>query len=393
MMLVYPGIPRFRSMARDFHDLNVAQYWGFFRAQDLRKNFGRLLMIDVDFGRKCSLRCPSCFRKHNPVDDERYADLTYSELLSTIMDAQDIGLREVKICGAGEPLENDLLMQFAEDLTERDIGLSVFTKGHVFGDDEWVAKLYGRYGIFDGKTLCKRFFQLKTSFLVSFQSANPRIQDEIVGGLVGYTAKRNRGLELLAEADFNKSSPTRLAICANPIIRPNFDGLFDIYVYARERNILPVNAALMVSGKQIDDCFLYNNDVSDEEKEALFLQIYEYNLAHGFSDIEQLQQEGISCMPGIHPCNQIAAGLYLTSNGNVIKCPGDFGRPLGNVHEQNIKEIWANHYNSWALFRKFNCWCPFKDSVTLPWGLHGRVLSNLGIKNHSGIRNQLLGGP
>ncbi len=106
--------------------------------------------------------------------------------------------------------------------------------------------------------------------MVSFQSADPAIQDKLVGGISGYTKKRNRALELLAEAGFNKSSPTRLAICSNPMVRPNFEELFDIYVYARERNILPVNAALMVSGKQIDEWFLHEYDVSGDGHNPLY---------------------------------------------------------------------------------------------------------------------------
>ncbi|MBW2662125.1 MAG: radical SAM protein [Deltaproteobacteria bacterium] len=376
MTLWYPNIPKCISLNKDLHKINVVQFWGFFSEQDLIENAGALLMMDIDFGRKCSLRCPSCFRKSNPVDDDSHRDLTYKQLIKTIDAAQSIGLREIKICGAGEPLENPLLLQFAKDLTQRDIGLSIFTKAHVLGVDKHVAKVYGRYGITNGSSLCKEFFQLKTSFLVSFQSANPQTQDRLVGGVSGYTASRNRGLEFLVEAGFNKTSPTRLAICANPMLRANFGELFDIYVYARERNILPVNAALMISGKQIDIHFLRNNDVSAKEKERLFLQIYEYNLRHGFHTQEQLMREGISCMPGIHPCNQIAAGLYLTCNGNIVRCPGDYGTPLGNVKDRSVVEIWEEH-KDWAFKGKFNCHCPFKEGATLPTGLYDRVQSRL----------------
>lgn len=373
---VYPNITRFTISDKDTEKVNVVQYWGFFSTQDLAEHLGALLMLDIDFGRKCSLQCPSCFRKKNRVDNEPYKDLSYEELLRTIDEAQSIGLREIKICGAGEPLENQLLLQLARDLTQWGIGLSIFTKAHVLGDDEYVAKLYGEYGIFDASALCREFFELKTSFLVSLQSLNPEIQDQLVGGVSGYTQKRNRGLELLAETGFNKTFPTRLAICANPMVRANFDELLDIYIYARERNILPVNAALMVSGKQIDERFLHNNDVSAEEKVNLWLQIYEYNLHHGFSTLEQLECEGVSCMPGIHPCNQIAAGLYLTSNGTVIRCPGDYSKPLGNIHNESIISIWERHRN-WPLAGKFNCHCQFKDGITLPEGLYDRLLSKL----------------
>ena len=47
---------------------NRIRYWGFFDRGDLETNKGKLLMLDIDFGRYCSLDCPSCFRKSNIMD-------------------------------------------------------------------------------------------------------------------------------------------------------------------------------------------------------------------------------------------------------------------------------------------------------------------------------------
>jgi len=376
MNRLLPDIPKVEFPNAPSDDLNTVKYWGFYSIEEIEKNQHSLLMMDLDFGRKCSLKCPSCFRKKNPVDDKFYSDLSYDQLMDVLKDAKHIGLKEVKLCGAGEPLEDSRLLQLAEDLTELDIGLSIFTKAHVLGDDNHVKQVYGKFGVTTAFSLCQRFFDLKTSFLVSFQSLKPDIQDELVGGIKCYSEKRNRGIELLANAGFNKSTPTRLAICANPMMSLNFEELFDIYVYARERNILPVNAALMVSGKQIDSNFLSIHDVSYKKKEEFFLRVYRYNLSHGIQSQNQLLNEGISCLPGIHPCNQIAVGVYLTCNGNVLRCPGDKDKPVGNVHEQNIREIWDNQ-NLKRFAGVFNCKCPFKDCVTLPDGIYNRVLDRL----------------
>ena len=82
-------------------------------------------------------------------------------------------------------------------------------------------------------------------------------------------------------------------------------------------------------------------------------------------------------MPGIHPCNQIAAGLYMTCNGNVIRCPGDSGTtPLGNVREEGIAEIWARS-KDWSFAGTFNCRCPYKDGITLPTGLYEKTLTKV----------------
>jgi MoaA/NifB/PqqE/SkfB family radical SAM enzyme len=299
--------------------------------------------------------------------------LEYEEIIEVIYDAKEIGLKYVKICGAGEPLENPMLVKFAEELTSKGIGLSIFTKGHVLGDDNWTNKIFGNDNIYNSNQLAQKLFELNTSILLSFQSFNYQVQDKIVGNIPGYTDLRNRALEILIKVGFNKSSPTRLALCSNPITKMNYSEIFKIYVFCRERNILPVNAALMVSGKQINAEFLKKNDVSDDEKEEIFIKIYEYNINNGIQTLEEIKKEGISCMPGIHPCNQITNGLYLTCNGNVIRCPGDNNKPLGNTRISSIKEIWENCKN-WKYKNVSNVHCPFKDGLTLPENIYKNVI-------------------
>jgi MoaA/NifB/PqqE/SkfB family radical SAM enzyme len=376
MNYVYPDIPEFHPAKTESYNLNTVQYWGFFTKSELCNNVDSLLMLDIDFGRFCSLKCPTCFRKINKVDDNYLKDLKYEKLIEIIKEAKKIGLKYIKICGAGEPLENPLILKFARDLTNLDIGLAIFTKGHVLGDDILIKKIYKRYNIIDSYSLCKEFFNLKTSFMVSFQSANLDLQDKLVGGIKGYSLKRNKGVEILSEIGFNKSLPTRLAFTSNPIVKENYKELFDIYVYCRKRNILPINAALMISGKQIDKEFLNNFDVKDYDKELLYSEIYSYNLEYSIQTVKQISEEGISCLPGIHPCNQIAVGLYLTCNGNVIRCPGDSGLVLGNVQTKSILDIWKESRN-WKYKGVFNVKCPYKDGTTIPLNLYDNVLKKI----------------
>ena len=75
----YPNIPKCHIQSPDREARNIVRYWGFFSKHDLLVNPSALLMLDVDFGRDCSLRCPSCFRRQNNVDDSVHPDLSYSE--------------------------------------------------------------------------------------------------------------------------------------------------------------------------------------------------------------------------------------------------------------------------------------------------------------------------
>ena len=374
-MLLRPQIPEVAQVEPSEDELSIVQYFGFFSKEDILQETGRLLMLDIDFGRECSLRCPTCFRRKNTVDDSVAPDLTFDELLDVISEARKIGLREIKICGAGEPLENPNLLRLARQLTEWKIGLSIFTKGHVLGSDEMAARIFAHEGVRTAKHLASLLFELKTSMLVSFQSFRSEVQDRLVGNIRGYTVRRNKAVNLLANTGFNKCLPTRMAFCSNPITRQNYDEILDIYVYCRKRNILPITAMLMVSGKQLDGAFLEKVDVSDEKKLDLFTSIYKYNIDTGIQTLETITDQGISPMPGIHVCNQVATGLYITCNGNITSCPGD-SKVIGNVRDKALSEIWyaSDNYKRNGIF---NCWCPLKAGKTLPNILREVVLQRL----------------
>lgn len=237
---------------------NIVQHWGFFSQAEIdhAAQDCSLLMLDLDFGRGCSLNCPGCFRRANIVDAGKFPDLTYEELMGVIDEARGLGLESVKVCGVGEPFENPKLLDFATDLTEKEIGLAIFTKGHILGDDKAATKIFGPH-IKSGQALAKKLFELKTSILLNFPSFNSALVSKLVGDASGdYPQKLRRAAEVLAKAGFNKTLSARMAFIHAPITKQSIAGAFKAYQFARERNILPVLAFHMVSGQQIDRSFL-----------------------------------------------------------------------------------------------------------------------------------------
>ena len=124
-MIIIPDIPKkFEGRFPKNFD-NRIQNWGFFTKEEIEANKGELLMLDIDFGRYCSLNCPGCFRKSNVVDDVPEGDLRYEELVKVIDEAKGLGLQSIKICGAGEPTENTKFLHFIRDMTQRGVGVAV----------------------------------------------------------------------------------------------------------------------------------------------------------------------------------------------------------------------------------------------------------------------------
>lgn len=352
--------------------LQVIQYWGFFTQEEV--NSGKLLMLDIDLGRKCSLRCPHCFRRHNIVDDCEVVDLSTAELIAIIDQAIPLGLQSLKICGAGEPTEHEDFLFFIREMTQRNIGVAVFTKGHVLGSDFFVREIYKKYGITSALLLCQELFKLKVSFMLNYQSANPVLQDELVGNVKGYTQIRDQAYENLKRAGFNSCMPTRLGLHNAPLCPKILPEALTIVEKARNDNVLPSLAAHMISGKQLTSDFLRKQELTIEQKFTLWEAIYSLNIEQGIQTLAEIEEYGISALPGVHPCNQLACGLYLTLKGKVVTCPG-YNKILGDIREESIGQIWQEAPKIWA--GQVNCHCPPKDGQTIPEDLYQIVLERL----------------
>lgn len=354
--------------------INDVAGWGNFDMLTLGANRGKLLCLDIDRGVTCSNNCPGCFRHGNQVDESGRKPLTEQQLRGAILEAKTMGLRTVKFLGAGEPMEDPGFLDFLAFLHSTDITPAIFSKGHVIGNDALARRIYGM----SGEALAARLFELNASILLGLNSFNADVQDAMCGRS-GYTEERNRALEILADAGFNSTFPTRLSLGANPVTPANVAEASDIYTFARQRNIYAVTCPTMVSG--LAGCDKWREITPSRETMVdLYVKIYRWNIEHGLQTVEQLRQEGISAYAGSHPCNQVATGMYLTLNGTVIRCPGDDVTVFGHYPEQSIAEIWEPCENRLrGLSGCFNCGCPPKEGKSFPHGFFREVAHTLGL--------------
>ncbi len=360
---------------------NVA-HWGNFSKEELHQETDegvqRLLHLDIDFGNSCSLKCPHCFRRDDRFDDAGDKGfLTENELLEYILEAKKLGLQSVKFLGRGEPFENPRFLGFLNKLYEMDIKSAIFTKGHVIGSDDLARKYNSHYGITDGKDLAQRLKELDASILLGFNSFDRRVQENFIGidnsAIKNYVELRDNALLRLVEAGLNEykeGEETRLAIISAPIKPENVDEIFDIYKWGRIRNIYALSCPTTVSGKGIDEAERtrqYKDYLSNLKD--LYTKIYLWNLEHGLTSLEQFKEEGVSLYPGCHPCNQTAAGMYLTLSGKVVRCPGRADKQstfIDDIRKENLKTVWMNSENyKRAQGKGFNYHCPARDGHSL----------------------------
>jgi MoaA/NifB/PqqE/SkfB family radical SAM enzyme len=394
-MKIVPNIPIVYKGTFPKNFINDVNGWGSFSKQILRDNIGKLLSLDIDYGTsdKCSLNCPHCFRKDNKADSDGgspHRIMDHNNIIAVIKKAKKLGLRSVKFLGAGEPFEAETteserkqglpefhFLEFLRELKALKIIPSIFTKGHVIGYDELVKKYYSRYGISTGEELVEELKKVDASILLGFNSFKTEIQDKMVGwGVEKYTLKRNRALELLVEAGFNKSNPTHLCLAVNPVTKENYDEVLEIYKWARVRNLYPIVCPTMISGRCAKEDVWKRITPSNEKMIDLYTKIYEFNIEKGIQTLKHIKEEGVSAYAGGHPCNQIACGMYLTLTGTVLRCPGDDTTVLGNIWKESLKDIWVKSEN-YRRSGEYNCRCPPKSDKSIPSELYTEVITRL----------------
>jgi MoaA/NifB/PqqE/SkfB family radical SAM enzyme len=375
-MKIIPNVPVVYKKKFPKNFINNVNGWGSFSKQTLEDNNGKLLSLDIDFGKVCSLNCPHCFRRNNKVDAGNVKSMNYDDIIKVVKQAKKLGLKSVKFLGAGEPFEEKRFLEFLRDLKKLNITTSIFTKGHVIGDDNLVNKYYSDYGISTGKELVEELKKVNASILLGFNSFDTETQDKMVGGIKGYTIKRNRALELLVEAGFNKHNPTHLCLASNPITNDNYDDIFEIYRWGRVRNLYVIVCPTMISGRCAKMESWKKITPSSKRLTDLYTKIYKFNIEKGIQTLRQIEEEGISSYAGGNPCNQIACGMYITLTGTVLRCPGDDTTVFGSIWKEPLKDIWLKSEN-YGKAGTFNCGCPPKYGKSIPHNLFTETMKRL----------------
>jgi MoaA/NifB/PqqE/SkfB family radical SAM enzyme len=160
------------------------------------------------------------------------------------------------------------------------------------------------------------------------------------------------------------------------VTKANYDEIFEMYKWARLRNLYVTVGPPMVSGRCADSADWKKITPSKEKLVELYTKIYGFNIEKDIQTMQQIREEGVSPYAGGKPCNQIACGMYVTLTGTVLRCPGDDVTTFGSIWDSSIGDIWKKSEN-FERAGTYNCRCPPKDGKTIPDGFYEKVLEKV----------------
>lgn len=270
-----------------------------------------LLSIELEFTKKCNLRCLYCYSSAGePEKDE----LTFDEIKSVILQAKEMGAKKIILLGGGEPLLYRELDGVVEYINSIGLQQVLFTNGTLVT-----------------KEIAAFLFEMGVSVVIKNNSHKPEVQD-ILAGVKGAFKNISSGMKHLMDAgypDKNASLGIQTVIC-----RHNIDELPSMWIWAREKQIIPYFEILTYQGRVKEN---KNLSVPVSEIKELFEKLKAIDRER--FDIEWTSKPTIAAFS----CKRHFYSCLINSQGYVQPCTG-IDMHIGNIRKNPLKDILENSH-------------------------------------------------
>ena len=314
---------------------NKIKGWWFNDSEIAKANeAGKMLTLDLDVGRTCDLNCSFCFADTHSQDSQNYIEENTKRVKNILTEAHKLGIKSVKIMGAGEPLLFKGLLDVLQHCQELEITPIVFTGGHPLGDDQRAVETFQEYGIKSAYDLTQKLKKLNCSIIVKFIGFNPELQNKLVGVEFDYVKLRDQGLLNLIKTGFNATTPTRLGVdCL--LLRSTHQEIVELFSFFNKLNIFCLLNTPLDCGKT--ELKLANPEMINKDQALqVTIDLYQYCQKNNIPFDKRISP--YLCSP---VCSQLNHGLFIGDNNNVKPCPG--GPIIGEYSPGKLDQIWENN--------------------------------------------------
>ncbi|MGV8161791.1 MAG: radical SAM/SPASM domain-containing protein [Candidatus Nanoarchaeia archaeon] len=282
----------------------------------------------------CNLACSYCYAEGGkPKNMENL--LNWDHYVSILEQAKAMGVEDVGIPGAGEPLllrNRDLTFKILEKCRDLEFYVTLFTTG------EWI-----------NEEIAKKLYDLPVELMLKGNSLNPLTQDSFVSDpnrgriIKGYGQKRNEALDLLMKVGFNDEKEclekygrkSRMALVTSIMTSEgegptNYDDMVDLLRFARQNNIIFDVDSVLKRGRAAT-CDLCEEDQRLKIK-LKELQAIDKN-EHGVN--WELSQSYVGTV-----CDRFSYHMYINQFGDIRPCIGAMDVNLGNAKQILLENAW-----------------------------------------------------
>lgn len=231
------------------------------------------------------------------------------KIKDVILQAKELGVKHVTLLGGGEPLLYNNLKELIDFNDKQGLRQTIFTNG-----------------VFLTKELAHFMYQNRVSVVLKYNSHSEKVQDNLTQ-VPGTYRKIERALENLFESGYPDQG--RLFAIQTVICKSNITELPDLWIWARQNNIIPYFETLTYQGR----IKAYPEQIpSISEVRDLFNQLSRID--------ESMFQQIWKPHPPIaaFTCQRLLFSCLINTQGEVQPCTGiDFS--LGNIWTQPLKKI------------------------------------------------------
>ena len=267
-----------------------------------------LLSMELELSRECNLRCVYCYASSGKA---LHNELTREEIDGALDQAIALGARRIIVIGGGEPLLYPGVMDIMRGLRERGIIVDLFTNGTLITPE-----------------VARELFAMGISAVVKLNSMREEVQDALAA-VPGTYRLIQQGLKNLMDAGY-PSADAPLGV-ETIICRQNIDELPEMWIWARERGIVPYFEMITFQGRA---------------KRQLDLNVSSEELRRVFYELSRIDRERYGLVWEPHPpiaalaCNRHEYSCTLNAQGYIQPCVG-VDMFIGNIRHAPLAEILA----------------------------------------------------
>lgn len=291
-------------------------------AEEKTAGKGRLLELWLEVGPACHLRCSFCFNANGGAKEKATGqELSIREYLDILAQFRVLGGLSVSLSGNGEPFHSLNLattMAIVREAARLGTRLNIFTAVDLLTEE-----------------LARELCDFDVSLSVKFNSFVPAIQNGLVGGSSGYTARRAKAIGILFRLGFNRPNAAGASVLSfvNSIIpRVNDREAPQLYRFCRDHGIVPDLDTLLPFGRA--------EPMLDEDIAVIDRVVFELHKIDEELGIDWPVDSFISYVG--HSCDRCFYHLYIDYLGRASPCLGANKKEVivGNVHEQSLAALW-----------------------------------------------------